>query len=586
MRVGVVVASLVAACGGDSARPDALPFDAPIDADEGVGERVLVKVIGVRDPMTIALVSPERRQVLNVTEDVAAAPLLRFPLRLVPGTSFTVELAGGQTCEADAANPSVVGDDEVVLSFVCDGVVDLQLFSQDVPLHLVPKFDPRVLDYVGVQALLLETTDAAPITAMTAYPDATVAITPSPTTVADVNPSVQVMYPGMASRTYTFAMQRDAMQDAWVKAGTTVADARFGGIVQDGTLIGGKAVAVSGDTLAVGAPGRPGALAAGTGAVSIFVRSGSSFAPQATLTAAAADTRFGVAVALDGNTLVIGAPFDGVAGAAFVYRRNGTDWGMPIVLRPSTTNAIRFGSAVAISGTYLVVGAPADAALAGAAYVYRDINATNNWTLDTTLTGPVGSRYGGAVAITSAIPAIAVGSPSESAAYVYAGAAWTAVPKISGPAGSRFGTTLGLDGDQLAVGAPAEGVGGTVHVFLRSGATWPERTTLVASDGATSDAFGTAVGVDANHIVVGANAEEPAGLFSTGAVYAYRCTGNFSCAQIKKVAASNLDGFDELGTSVAVDGLTFATGAPGEDSNGASQGDNSRTDSGAAYVFR
>lgn len=89
---------------------------------------------------------------------------------------------------------------------------------------------------------------------------------------------------------------------------------------------------------------------------------------------------FGLALALNGTRLVVGSETYGAGGSntgcAYVYELTGGMPGAPLVLdNPTPANEERFGSAVALSGNLLVVGAMgANYAFAGsregAMYVY------------------------------------------------------------------------------------------------------------------------------------------------------------------------------------------------------------------------
>ena len=91
----------------------------------------------------------------------------------------------------------------------------------------------------------------------------------------------------------------------------------------------GRSVAVSGETVALGVPGDDGVGGMDTGAVVIFVRSGGVWSQQARLTrpGAAPGDAFGASVALSGDTLAVGAPkADGSRGEVYVYLRSGAIW--------------------------------------------------------------------------------------------------------------------------------------------------------------------------------------------------------------------------------------------------------------------
>ncbi len=122
----------------------------------------------------------------------------------------------------------------------------------------------------------------------------------------------------------------------------------------------GYPIAISGDTMAVATDLWTAGLQ--TAAVYIFQRDGESWIEQARLVSpeGSDDDGFGNNLAMDGDTLVIGACFDDTwAGSVYVFQRNGEVWTQQAKLR-STDAAVwdRFGSAVAISGDTLVVGAP------------------------------------------------------------------------------------------------------------------------------------------------------------------------------------------------------------------------------------
>jgi hypothetical protein len=168
-------------------------------------------------------------------------------------------------------------------------------------------------------------------------------------------------------------------QQAYLKASNTHMDDVFG-----------YAVAVSGDTVVVGASGE-GSNATGVngdqsnnstpgaGAAYVFVRNGTTWTQQAYLKASntgafGADDNFGFSVAVSGDAVVVGAPYEdsnarGVngnqssnsalnSGAAYVFVRNGTTWTQQAYLKASNTGTDdHFGMSVAVSGDTAVVGA-------------------------------------------------------------------------------------------------------------------------------------------------------------------------------------------------------------------------------------
>jgi hypothetical protein len=119
----------------------------------------------------------------------------------------------------------------------------------------------------------------------------------------------------------------------------------------------GASVALSGDTAVIGADNNTVGSNRGQGAAYVFVRSGDVWTLQQELTApdgAYAD-EFGTAVAVSGDTAVIGAPNKS---AAYVYLRNGDVWTLQQELTPSDAGPNDFGASVALNGDTAVIGAP------------------------------------------------------------------------------------------------------------------------------------------------------------------------------------------------------------------------------------
>ena len=165
-------------------------------------------------------------------------------------------------------------------------------------------------------------------------------------------------------------------QQAYLKASNTGAFDNFG-----------YSVALSGDTLAVGASredsnatgvngNQANNSANGSGAVYLFTRSGTTWSQQAYLKASntGAGDRFGSSVALSGDVLAVGAREEdsnatGVngnganngepqSGAVYLFTRSGTTWSQQAYLKASNTDlGDRFGVSVALSGDTLAVGA-------------------------------------------------------------------------------------------------------------------------------------------------------------------------------------------------------------------------------------
>ncbi len=318
----------------------------------------------------------------------------------------------------------------------------------------------------------------------------------------------------------------------------------------------GTAVAASGDTLLVGASDDDD-LGAASGAAYVLVRNlgGADAWGEVTKLHAAdgsADDRFGVAVGISGETAVVGANTESTAGlnagAAYIFARNrgGADaWGQVIKLTASDAAAgDRFGEAVAIAGDLVVVGAPYDAnagAGTGAAYVFaRNQGGADAWGEVTKLTASNQASYsffGQSVAISAnfvlvGAPQASVGGTIQGAVYLFVrnlgGAdAWgeaTTLLAVDGAAGDFFGVSVALAGDTALVGAKSDadaGSGsGSAYVFSRNqggGNVWGQVAKLTASDAGASHEFGTRVALIEGTALVGA----PRASTNFGAAYLY-----------------------------------------------------------------
>jgi len=286
----------------------------------------------------------------------------------------------------------------------------------------------------------------------------------------------------------------------------------------------GISVAISGDTVLVGASHDNSVR----GAAYIFTRSGDTWSEQQKLTVsdAAADDHFGFSVAVSGDTLVVGAnQKDGFTGSAYVFTRSGTTWSEQQKLTASDAAAgNNFGFSVAVSGDTAVVGANGedDPSNSGSAYVY--IRSGTTWSEQQKLMASdaaAGDQFGRPVAVSG--DTVVVGAngndsvPSNSgSAYVFtrSGTTWSEQQKLTASdaaAQDQFGFSVAVSGDTAVIGAlfdddPSNS--GSAYVFTRSGTTWSEQQKLTASDAAAQDLFGISVAVSSDTVVVGANGND------------------------------------------------------------------------------
>jgi hypothetical protein len=386
-----------------------------------------------------------------------------------------------------------------------------------------------------------------------------------------------------------------ARQDAELSDGQPAAYEDFGG-----------AVALDGDTALVGAGYKPVGGQAYAGAAYVYVRSGRGWSLQAALMdpGAAAGDGFGGAVALDGDTALIGADNRSVdgrehAGAAYVYVRSGGAWSLQAELTASAAAANDwFGSSVALDGDTALIGAGGRTVggqyYAGAAFVFARAGAV--WSQQAELTagfGAAGDEFGHAVALSGDTALVGAGNRTvggaagAGAAYVFgrAGAVWSQLAELTAPdAASRagFGSALDLSGDTALIGAGGAPAGGRVesgaaYIYTRSGMTWSQQAQLTDPGGTAGDWFGCALALSGDRALIGAWGATVEGKSQAGAAYVFG-RGGTGWTQLARVTASDAAYGDNLGTSLDLAGDRLLVGAPGKKVGG-------QPLAGAAYVF-
>ncbi|MCP3998593.1 MAG: hypothetical protein GY722_26515 [bacterium] len=283
--------------------------------------------------------------------------------------------------------------------------------------------------------------------------------------------------------------------------------------------------------------------------------SGSSSGGPAGDSPASDGPKFGLRVAISGDTAVAAAVYDDEiakdAGKVYVFARNGTSWNLQKVLTPDppASNSTQFGYSATVSGDTILVGAWRETGpagdLQGSVYVFdRDQRGIDNWESSGKITasdGAKGDVFGSAVDIdgnTAVIGAIwddEKGSESGSA-YVFmrevhsAGPAgespiWKQQAKLTpadGTAGDRFGVSVGIHEDQIVVGAMKDdgNDSGAVYLFTRSGSSWTEKSKFRPCDGGLDDGFGFHVALSDDTVLAGAFSDDDLGSQS-GSAYVF-----------------------------------------------------------------
>lgn len=369
----------------------------------------------------------------------------------------------------------------------------------------------------------------------------------------------------------------------------------------------GFSVSISGNTAIAGAWAARVGTNSNQGAVYVFVRTGTNWSLQQKLTASdgADGDGFGVSVAIDGDTIIVGAWHDNVGvnvnqGSAYVFTRSGAAWTEQQKLLALDGGSVdEFGKSVAIDGDTAIIGAPQDSVEnhgeCGTAYIF--VRSGSVWTQQQKLFASDGAhqdRFHG-VAISGDTAIVGAGNDDvgvmndQGSAYVFvrSGATWTEQQKLiasDGWEGDSFGNggwSIAIDGNTAVIGATQDDAFATVnygsaYVFVRSGTVWTEQAHLYPPDGAALSNFGS-VAIDGDTIVAGGGGINVGLNTRVGSAYVFVRNGNDWTLQKQLIASDGAQG-DSLGFSVAISGNKIFTGAYQANFGMAN-------DQGAAYVF-
>ena len=386
----------------------------------------------------------------------------------------------------------------------------------------------------------------------------------------------------------------------------------------------GASVAISGDVVVVGAPNHDlpqseGDPIADAGAVYVFVEPTGGWTSDAAyvkLTASDGSTGdlFGYSVAIDGDTIVVGARFadtpNSNAGAAYVFTKPAGGWESTSTAAKLTASGgsgnAEFGASVSVSGDTIVVGAHGqygDDRAEGAAYVF--VEPAGGWAATAnptaTLTAPMpeeADHFGQSVSIDG--DTIAVGAPEDDhhkgadagSVYIFTKPAggWGSTSTAAHLTGERgtanhlLGYSVDMDGDTVIAGAPINGFSpGSASLFTKPAGGWSTlpvpRSKLQPSQWKRDDGFGETVAVYDGQALAASKGRDTADGRDAGAAYIFAepNDGWADASETQTLTSPNGMAREMFGSSVAIDAGGIVIGAPRNIHNGVRRG--------AAYIF-
>jgi len=304
--------------------------------------------------------------------------------------------------------------------------------------------------------------------------------------------------------------------------------------------------------------------------------------------------RFGFSCALNGDVLAIAAPDHGAlgtkVGAVYVFRDIAGTWTFEQKLFPSTPIPFgEFGTNVSVSGNVIAVGMYRQSGgNLGRVHMFRHNG--SSWVEEDMVTS-ADSVANDLFAYSLDVDGdhLVIGAYQDDNAgsmyfYRWDGNDWVFVNKVFAPdaqAGDLFSKGLSMSGDVVVAGANREdqnGIdAGAAYVYRFNGAEWLHEQKLLASDGVTTDRFGTHVAVAGDMILVGARFDDHPGLVDAGSAYVFRHSGG-TWLERAKLIGSDTGPSDLLGHTVSTDGTTLIVNSQAH-AHGAGPG------AGGSYAF-
>src|SRR5450631_3135441 len=351
----------------------------------------------------------------------------------------------------------------------------------------------------------------------------------------------------------------------------------------------GTAVAISGNAVVVGAPDETINGNTYQGAAYVFVKPAngwSNLTQVAKLTASDNSQLFGAAVAISGDTIAVGAPWsNNFGGTVYVFTKPSSGWAdMTQTAEFSSPGGLYdgFGYFVGISGDTIVSSGP------GPAYVFvRPAIVLDDMAPTAELSDNTGAYGNGGVAISGNTIVVGLNGCCDDNGFVYPGqvdvfvkpaAGWVIAPPPSAVLTGTdeteedfFGLSVAISGGTVVTGAPYHqfhtGNDGAAYVFLKPAGGWTNMSQTARLSASSTVQLGYSVAISGGLVLVGDHL--------TGSAYLFAVPSSGWKTTTHTVAQFSGASTDYQG--ISLQGRTIVIGSPGTSVNG--------TVEGAAFVY-
>lgn len=371
----------------------------------------------------------------------------------------------------------------------------------------------------------------------------------------------------------------------------------------------GYSVAISGDVVVVGSY-LSDQVYTDHGSAYVFVKPVTGWVSanqtaQLMLSTVSSYQHFGYSVGISGDDIVVGAENYSMQGASFIFTKPVTGWANGTetakLNASDIKNSDKLGISVAISGDYAISGASWSDSLgisAGSAYIYEkpvsgwvNANETVEIFASTELSN-VYDEFGCAVDISGNYAVVGnhqyKGKTGSATIYHFNGLGWDKIALLTASDGvqeDEFGCAVAIDGNTIVIGAKyGDGISnktGVAYLFEMPVLGWTDMTEtarLISSEGNFNDAFGAAVDIDGDIVVVASPQDGESGA-SSGSVFIFEkpVSGWANMSQTAKLVPNDGAAYDNFGNVVAIKDTILVIGASGDDVTYSNQG--------SAYIF-